>query len=631
MPFLCLPSTGTLLELNYDACHVADWRVRHDETKKRIPERKGEFKVFESVIQGHRRRTNQRIQLPARVQAIMRKPADEKSWTKLEQLRRVIVAEVECERELHFTKAELELLAASIRTNRSHQKTFPDEVGRYTRSDSLHPVPKGSRVLLRNGTSGSKAAVLDLLSITREYEPLRIKLRPAGTKREQTLDDFGTTIRDSTESIQEISATQHISQEECLDRMLLVLWDALMLNMCEVWTRGNVANLHVCEAPQLARYFCLGLQVGSNPLFDGVCAMCGALLYGSYKGTHTNKYNGPPSDRDGNIIRDASAQPPFLLRYSPELYAKEAPAWFEHDLSTNRLSLKPGVAKPWMRQGTSGAERDDSKAWLYCIDCKDRYFHDPGKRGIHSHISYRDRASTHLMKPVRKRRCGRELSRHQDGRPLDEQEHQPPQQEEQEMQPQQSGIRPNGEDIDVGDDADTFGGPEDELQPPADMDSGDDEDEGRRQTRFERGGYVPNLPDAPVTRPTLAEYQARWAAELAKYAREVPGAFSRHNLVPKPIHELWQDAPHVPFGNLRSTEAQARLSVCRSRSALEEPNARSGVGRYAHLTGDAMHTRRAPQQLNSMLGFVLNQKGVMALLIELNNALYVKFLLSFVN
>ena len=44
------------------------------------------------------------------------------------------------------------------------------------------------------------------------------------------------------------------------------------------------------------------------------------------------------------------------------------------------------------------------------------------------------------------------------------------------MQPQQSGIRPNGEDIDVSDEADTFGGPEDELQPPADMDTGDDED-----------------------------------------------------------------------------------------------------------------------------------------------------------
>ena len=114
----------------------------------------------------------------------------------------------------------------------------------------------------------------------------------------------------------------------------------------------------------------------------------------------------------------------------------------------------------------------------------------------------------------------------------------------------------------------------------------EDEDDHRRRTRFEQSGYVPNLPDAPVSRPTLVEYQARWDAELAKHMREVPGAFSRDNLVPKPVQELWQDVPYVPFDKLRSTDAQARLSVCRPRSALEEPNVRSGVGRYAHLTGD---------------------------------------------
>ena len=36
---------------------------------------------------------------------------------------------------------------------------------------------------------------------------------------------------------------------------------------------------------------------------------------------------------------------------------------------------------------------------------------------------------------------------------------------------------------------------------------------------------------------------------------------------------------------------------------------RGGVGRYAHLTGDAQYRRRAPQQLNSMMGFVLNQRN----------------------
>ena len=51
----------------------------------------------------------------------------------------------------------------------------------------------------------------------------------------------------------------------------------------------------------------------------------------------------------------------------------------------------------------------------------------------------------------------------------------------------------------------------------------EDENEGLRRTRFEQRGYVPNLPDAPVRRPTLAEYQARWATELAKHTRSVPG------------------------------------------------------------------------------------------------------------
>ena len=49
---LLLP--GTLLELHYDACHIEEWREKNDETKKRRPERKGEYKVFQSVIEGHR-------------------------------------------------------------------------------------------------------------------------------------------------------------------------------------------------------------------------------------------------------------------------------------------------------------------------------------------------------------------------------------------------------------------------------------------------------------------------------------------------------------------------------------------------------------------------------------------------
>ena len=350
------------MEINYDACHVADWQAKYDETKKRLPERKGDFKVFRSVIEGHRRKPNQRIQLPARVRALLRKPADESSWKKLEDLRQAVVAEIQCERQLHFSSLELEDLRESIRTNTSRQRCFTDEVGRFNRAEGLEPVPKGSRILLPSSKTGTYDEVMDQLSTTKELEPLRIQLRPLRTKREQSLDEFGQKICFSEELIERIAVSEGMSQSECLDRLLLVLWDALMLTMCEAWTRGKVANLHACEAPQIARYFGLGLQVGSTPLFDGICSMCGALLGGTLTGAHRYKYTGPPSDRDGNKLASATGQPPCLLRYSPESFAKEAPIWFEHDSATNRLSLRPGVAKPWMRQPCPSAEADDSRA-----------------------------------------------------------------------------------------------------------------------------------------------------------------------------------------------------------------------------------------------------------------------------
>jgi hypothetical protein len=268
-----LPSAGTLLEIHYDACHTADWRAKYDETKKRLPDRKGEHKVFQSVIEGHRRKPNQRMQLPGRLTGLLRKPADELSWAILERARQAVVAEAQCERQLHLSAEELEKLAKSISANRSRQRRYNDEVGAFERLKGLEPIPKGSRVMFGTGDDDDRERtldeVLDNLKIVGEYEPLRIRLRPLKTKREASLDDFGKHICTSTDDIEAISIAKGLSQSECLDRLLLVLWDALMLNMSEEWTRGGVANLHACEAPELARYFILGLNVGSKPLFDG--------------------------------------------------------------------------------------------------------------------------------------------------------------------------------------------------------------------------------------------------------------------------------------------------------------------------------------------------------------------------
>ena len=560
---------------------------------------------------GHRRKPNQRVQLPASVKGVLRKPSDELSWVKLEGVRKAVVAEALCERLFHLSTEELEKLGESIRTNKSRQRKFNDEVGSFERGDGLDPIPKGSRVMVAAGEKDllerTQDEVLDALGRYKEFEPLRIRLRPLLTKRAPPLDDFGRLLCTSKEDVESIAASEKLSQSECLDRLLIVLWDALFLTMSEAWTTKKVANLHRCEAPELARYFILGLHVGSKPLFDGICAMCACLLHGNLQqhGSNSNKYAGPPSDRDGNIISNASAQPPFLLRYSPQLFQAEAPAWFVHDPDTNRLSLKPGVAKPWARQPHPCFQASDNRRWLYCIDCKERYFPDSGERAVTSHITYRDRASTNFLKPAfHKRYQGTSKKQRDDENQPQAQDHE----QEQAAAHQRDADADSDVEVGAGVDADASGRTGAiEREGVMDMDEG--EDDGQRRTRFAQRGYVPNLPDAPVQRPTLTEYQERWDAALAKHSRGVPGAFSRDNLVPEAVHQLWQDAPHIPFSKLRSVEAQARLSTCRPHSALEEPNMRGGVGRYAHLTGDAQYRRRAPQQLNSMMGFVLNQRN----------------------
>ena len=152
-----------------------------------------------------------------------------------------------------------------------------------------------------------------------------------------------------------LAEKESLSKEKLLDKMLLVLHDALLLQLAEEWTRKKVANVPADEAYELARWWSLGQNVGSKPLFDGICSMCGALLYGvlNKSSAGSNKSSGPPCNRDGQAVTrqdgtpDAEAQPPFLLRYSPQLFAKEAPEMFSHDPETTGCASK----KAWQSLG----------------------------------------------------------------------------------------------------------------------------------------------------------------------------------------------------------------------------------------------------------------------------------------
>ena len=53
----------------------------------------------------------------------------------------------------------------------------------------------------------------------------------------------------------------------------------------------------------------------------------------------------------------------------------------------------------------------------------------------------------------------------------------------------------------------------------------------------------------------------------------------------------------------------ARLSRCRPISGIKPAHCEDGVVRYSHNTGEVNFRRRAPLQLASTLGFILNKKS----------------------
>jgi len=273
----------------------------------------------------------------------------------------------------------------------------------------------------------------------------------------------------------------------------------------------------------------------------------------------TNVHFGPPINRDGTtLIKDGvpetEAQPPFLLRFSPQMFAREAPEIFEHDSETNRLRLKEGKKEPWIKPA-SNRTKDVINTWMYCYDCKSRYC--PDSRSVpRTHLTFRDRASQLNLRPVRQNITNGDT------------QSQPGSQPEPEPTIDEQSVLP-----------------EEEVTLPEEI--------------------VPE----PITTvyPTLDEYERKWTNELAKHTKENKGEFERDNLVPTPIATLFQDCPNVAFDELKSSESQSRLSVCRPFSAFEHSTFQDGVPRYSSITGEVNFRRRATRTLASMMGFILNK------------------------
>ena len=113
-----------------------------------------------------------------------------------------------------------------------------------------------------------------------------------------------------------------------------------------------------------------------------------------------NKRNDLPVDIAGNTltgIRVDDAQPPFLLRWSPDFYSRNAPDVFDYDAATNRLSLRPAHCErpPW-KAAQHQRQKNAKASWLYCDACHSRLFGNDGA----SDVPFADQASQAHLRSV---------------------------------------------------------------------------------------------------------------------------------------------------------------------------------------------------------------------------------------
>ena len=520
---VCLDEMRTLFEMHYENAHVD--LHRHC---SRAPSRKSEYKIKAGVVKDYQRKLSVRLALPRSVKAIFQNMEHEKDWKKLEEFRLALQDICQGKTEVNIAnQEETRALVEAIRTAPRNRHGI--EVG-----DGFKKIPAGCFVEITNAWKGrhTDPGVAASMFERSGAEKVTVLMRPRySSKRPCMLDPFAKTLFGEA-TARQLAAKSHLDADELFDKMALVLYDQLFLELSDAWTRMGKANLESTDTNDLARYFLLGMNIGQKPIFENLCSNCGCFLFGGLGDNDglSNKRAGVPRDKDGKVhVNDdgtynVGAQPPFLLRWSPSFFAKEVPAAFEYDAAENRLRLKAGVEPPWLRQFGKGGATDPDASWLYCSTCVDQH----KKNGFH--IPYRDKASQQWCKRVQKP----DVAMTQDG--AQSSQAQPSTLPQPEEEPLLDGEQP------------------DEIVDGAFVQEDEEEaGEEERDIAF----------DPLVARPTFEEYRVKWKAAYEQHSREVSGEFSRENLVPKPVPALFQDCPWVPFNELKSNEAMSRLAAAR--------------------------------------------------------------------
>ena len=182
---------------------------------------------------------------------------------------------------------------------------FVGQIGAYIGDSAAvrrvaHLIPPGSKIKIPAMKIGSKAnaagqrsiaAKIRELSTHTEAQNIKVERMPLAQRSSDSAsasmllqEKFNEAILlRPDESIATIAASWPggaLSLEDVLDKLLLTLHDALFLQQATAWTRQGVANLAADDTLNLAHWFLKGQAVGNRPIFDGICAFCGALLHG---------------------------------------------------------------------------------------------------------------------------------------------------------------------------------------------------------------------------------------------------------------------------------------------------------------------------------------------------------------
>ena len=609
------------LDIHYQEEQRRQWRIASAQGAKATAQGKrkqcksNDHKTLASVMDCHIREKVQHLALPSEVKDIFRQPGDEKDWSKLEQFRQVLARRLQRETVVDFQKHDvlqkferwLEGDVATDEPDVTHEVFQIKEQAIYVR--------RGATIALPGKRRAPKSFLRQQRSRGISEVPLR--LRPVGSAlMPPILNEFGQAMMEKTvKKLAALYDDSAMTAEAVFNQLLLVLWSDLFFTQCEEWRAQDKANLPSTRVPHLATWFLRGQAVAQKAFCKGICCRCGALLRGGQgqKSALSNMMTCAPIDADDEElpiqdgVPQTDAQPPFLLRYSRQLFAEEQSSIFAYDAETNRLSLCPGVPCPWVAPERKGGKRrkDDVRTWLCCGDCKGTL--DVKKRGATSqsgkrreHIPFRDQASMAKMKERLRSEAVEGSEPMRDGEALAD---------ALEYAFFENAGDAKTSDVDSAESANDAGDPDGDHTKQVGEGRVTDDDEEELEESFGAKDAQSVVDGLHQGWPSLKAYRRKWHLEEQKHLKIVPGEFSVDNLVPAPRPELWQDAPHVPFDVLQSKEALGRLSLCRPIDEITEAQPGDYKAQYPHNVGPVSFKKRGPWQLMETFGFMVNRQG----------------------